>query len=84
LQDARKSLNHSLSLWLPSFEAVRENKPQTSGASNFDPVEVCPLLYTTRICTAKMLIELEEWESAVKVSANKNCQPDFSAILTKP
>jgi hypothetical protein len=61
-------LNRSLSLWLPSYEAVLENR--TSGAGNFDPVEVCPLLYTTRICTAKMLIELEEWDSAVKVGSH--------------
>ena len=55
-------------MWLPSYEAVRENKPGTSsGAADFDPVEVCPLLYTTRISCAKMLIELEEWDSAVKV-----------------
>jgi hypothetical protein len=60
-------LNHSLSLWLPNYEAVRNNKPEVSGAANFDPVEVCPLLYTTRMSTAKMLIELEEWDSAVKV-----------------
>ena len=69
-QDARKSLNQSLSLWLPSYEAVRENKPGSSSeaaAADFDPVEVCPLLYTTRINCAKMLIELEEWDSAVKV-----------------
>ena len=63
-------MNQSLSLWLPSYEAVRENKPGSSsgaGAAAFDPVEVCPLLYTTRINCAKMLIELEEWDSAVKV-----------------
>ena len=30
-------------------------------------VEVCPLLYTTRLSTARMLIELEEWEKAVNV-----------------
>merc|ERR1711997_427927 len=32
-----------------------------------DPVEVCTLLYTTRIATSKILIELEEWDSATKV-----------------
>jgi hypothetical protein len=60
-------LNQSLSLWLPSYEAVRENRPEADGARAFDPVEVCPVLHTTRICTAKMLIELEEWDSATKV-----------------
>ena len=34
---------------------------------DFEPVEVCPLLYTTRISCTKMLIELEKWDSVVKV-----------------
>ena len=45
--------------------AVLENRPQE--ASNFDPIEVCPLLFTTRLSTARMLIELEEWEKATNV-----------------
>lgn len=36
-------------------------------SQNFDPVEVCPLLYTTRLSTSRMLIELEEWEKSVQV-----------------
>ena len=38
LQDAKTSLNRSLSIWLPSYEAVRENKPLEGGARAFDPV----------------------------------------------
>lgn len=45
--------------------AVLENRPQE--AQSFDPVEVCPLLYTTRLATSRMLIELEEWEKATQV-----------------
>ena len=48
-----------------SYKAVRENKPGSSsgaGAADFDPVEVCPLLYCI-----KMLIELEEWDLVMKV-----------------
>ena len=43
-----------------------QSRPSTSGRK-FDPVEVCPLLYTTRIATAKILIELEDWDNATKV-----------------
>ena len=46
--------------------AVLENRPEEA-ASNFDPVEVCPLLFTTRLSTARMLIELEEWDKAAQV-----------------
>ena len=64
-KEAKDTLNKSLELWLPAYMAVIENKPQE--ASNFDPIEVCPLIYTTRLSTARMLIELEEWEKAVNV-----------------
>lgn len=68
-EDARGSIKHSLSLWLPSYEAVLENRSSeaASAEGGFDPVEVCPLLYTTRIAASKMLIELEEWDLASKV-----------------
>ena len=58
-------MNKSLDLWLPAYMAVLDNRPQE--ASNFDPIEVCPLLFTTRLSTARMLIELEEWEKATNV-----------------
>ena len=58
----------SLSLWLPAYTAVMENKNSGAGpAEEFDPVEVCPLGYTTRLDTAKVLMELEMWEQAVQV-----------------
>ena len=66
MQNARLDLNKSLDLWLPTYTAVLENRPHEAG-STFDPVEVCPMLYTTRISTARMLIELEEWDKATQV-----------------
>ena len=57
-------MTSSLNLWLPKYEMLRENKLESG---EFDPVEVCPLLYTTRITTAQMLIELEMWEEGSKV-----------------
>ncbi len=65
-------MKHSLSLWLPSYEAVRNNKPEVDGAdgANFDPVEVSPLLYTTRIAAVKMLIDLEEWDLSIQVGVS--------------
>ena len=56
----------SLEIWLPSYLAVLENRPEEAG-TNFDPVEVCPLIYTTRLSTARMLVELEEWDKATQV-----------------
>ena len=50
-------MRHSLSLWLPRFEAVLENRPEETKGT--DPVESCPLLYATRAAAAKILIELE-------------------------
>jgi len=64
-KEAKETLNKSLDLWLPAYMAVLENRPQE--ASNFDPIEVCPLLFTTRLSTARMLIELEEWEKATNI-----------------
>ena len=55
-------MERSLSIWLPKYMDVLEDKD-----SALDPVEVCPLLYTTRLATSKILMELEEWENAVKV-----------------
>ena len=70
LKDARFSIRESLSKWLPSYTEALESRPSSSG-KKFDPVEVCTLLYTTRIATSKILIELEEWDSATKVTITK-------------
>ena len=71
LKDARFSIRESLSKWLPSYTEALESRPSSSG-KKFDPVEVCTLLYTTRIATSKILIELEEWDSATKVTIEKS------------
>ncbi len=60
-------MQESLSLWLPNYQAVLENKEGAAG-EDFDPVESCLLLYTTRIATAKILIELEMWDEATQVA----------------
>ena len=70
MKDARFSIRESLSKWLPSYTEALESRPSSSG-KKFDPVEVCTLLYTTRIATSKILIELEEWDSATKVTIEK-------------
>ena len=62
--EAKRNMKTSTDLWLPKYNSVLENK---ASSSNFDPVEVCPLLYTTRVATAKVLIELEEWDTATQV-----------------
>lgn len=64
---AKTDLNKSLDLWLPNYMAVLENRAHEASKEAFDPVEVCPLLFTTRLVTARMLIELEEWEKANQV-----------------
>lgn len=65
IQEAKSSIKRSLEQWMPSYQAVLENKQE---AGQFDPVEVCPLLYTTRISSAKILIELELFDEATQVS----------------
>jgi hypothetical protein len=64
-KDAKTVLLSSLSMWLPAYQAVIENRHE---ASVSDPIDVCPLLYTTRISTAKLLIELELFDESVQVS----------------
>lgn len=46
------------------YQAYMDNKDEIP---DFDPVDVCPLLYTTRIKTAQMLIEIEMFEEATQV-----------------
>lgn len=84
-KDGRKNLKHSLSLWLPSYEAIRNNKTEEMGAQaqGFDPVEVSPLLYTTRISAVKMLIELEEWDQAVQVESYEIKWNSQTSIIKK-
>jgi len=61
-EESKSSISQSLSLWLPKYTAVLEDLEVAA-----DPVEVCPLPYTTRLSTVKILMELEMWDEATQV-----------------
>ncbi|XP_050730743.1 uncharacterized protein LOC127005685 [Eriocheir sinensis] len=63
-EEAKQYITKSLKAWLPQYRAVREGK---ASAGSFDPVEVCPLPYATRLTTARILIEVEDHEAAREV-----------------
>ncbi|XP_066959729.1 uncharacterized protein [Macrobrachium rosenbergii] len=63
-EQAKENILKSLELWLPKYKAVDEG---VAAAGSFDPVEVCPLSYPTRLNTAKILIEVEDHDHAVDV-----------------
>ena len=62
-EGAKMAMKDSLNLWLPDFKRVLEGR----GGAALDPVNPCPLLYTTRIAAGKQLIELEMWDEASDV-----------------
>lgn len=64
VEEAKRYISKSLEAWLPQHRAVREGK---AAAGSFDPVEVCPLTYATRLSTARILIEVEDHASAAEV-----------------
>lgn len=64
IDEARKYITKSLEIWLPKYKEVEEGKAETG---TFDPVEVCPLSYSTRLSTARILIEVEDYKHAVEV-----------------
>lgn len=64
VDEAKVHILKSVKLWLPKYKEVDEGK---AAAGTFDPVEVCPLSYTTRLNTARILIEVEDYENAVEV-----------------
>ncbi|KAL3253269.1 hypothetical protein MRX96_017540 [Rhipicephalus microplus] len=57
---AKEAMQRSLSLWLPQHERLLLGED----AGNSDPVEVCPLSYSSRVNGAKVLIELEMLDEA--------------------
>lgn len=63
-QEALSMIKKSASLWLPHYQAVDQDKITDEES---DPVEVVPLSYDARVTTAKILIEVEEFETAVTV-----------------
>ncbi|XP_014668658.1 PREDICTED: probable assembly chaperone of rpl4 isoform X2 [Priapulus caudatus] len=64
-QDARTSMEESLSLWLPAMKHLQEGK--LAETDKIDPVEVCPLSIQNRISAAQLLIELEKYDKASEV-----------------
>jgi hypothetical protein len=70
-QGAKSAILESLSLWLPRQRALLENRPPPAdangGATVGQTADACPLLYTTRVAAAKILIELELWDEASEV-----------------
>ncbi|KAH6938623.1 hypothetical protein HPB50_011203 [Hyalomma asiaticum] len=57
---AKEAMQRSLDLWLPQHERLLLGED----AGNNDPVEVCPLSYSSRVNGAKVLIELEMFDEA--------------------
>ncbi|ESP04239.1 hypothetical protein LOTGIDRAFT_237436 [Lottia gigantea] len=63
-QEGKEMINKSLSLWLPKAKCKEEELPDTE----FDPVQIVPLSFESRINTCRILIEVEEYQSAVDVA----------------
>nr|XP_022313654.1 probable assembly chaperone of rpl4 [Crassostrea virginica] len=63
-KEALSMIKKSVSLWLPRFEAVDQG---IITEEDSDPVEVVPLSYDVRVSAAKILTEVEEFETAVTV-----------------
>ncbi|XP_038078464.1 probable assembly chaperone of rpl4 [Patiria miniata] len=65
-EQAKKSIEKSLSLWLPKMKALEEEEVNMDGPT-LDPINPCPLNYQNRIGTAKILMELEMNEQAEEI-----------------
>lgn len=64
VEEAKTFITKSIEIWLPKLKEVDEG---TAAAGSFDPVEVCPLPYPTRLSTARILIEVEDYKHAMEV-----------------
>lgn len=62
--EARTFIKKSIDLWLPKYKEIHEG---TAEAGSFDPIDVCPLSYPTRLSAARTLIEVQEYDIAVEV-----------------
>lgn len=65
-ENAKIMMKKSVSLWLPKFKAL--DTVEVADQEQIDPVETVPLGYDARISTTKILIEVEEFETAVDVA----------------
>ncbi|KAK3741305.1 hypothetical protein RRG08_034350 [Elysia crispata] len=63
-EEARRCIKKSVDMWLPKLQAVDSG---TIADEDFDPVEVCPIPFTTRVQCGKILTELGEYEMATDV-----------------
>lgn len=63
-EEARECIKKSVSMWLPKLQAVDSG---TIADDDFDPVEVCPVPFSTRVQCGKILTELGEYELATDV-----------------
>lgn len=63
-EEAKTFINKSLNLWLPKYKEIDEGKAE---AGSFDPVEICSLSLSSRMSTARILIELENHQDALDV-----------------
>ncbi|XP_076460484.1 uncharacterized protein LOC143293479 [Babylonia areolata] len=62
--EAREAIKKSVSIWLPQLQAADKGDVDDD---QFDPVEVCPLTFATRMQAAKILIEAGEHELSTEV-----------------
>lgn len=65
-ENAKLMMKKSVSLWLPMFKAI--NNGEVTSQEKVDPVEAVPLGYDTRVSTTKILIEVEEFETAIDIA----------------
>ncbi|XP_069128242.1 uncharacterized protein [Argopecten irradians] len=61
---ATEMIKKSVSLWLPKYKAADKGEVPDE---EFDPLELTPLSYDTRIAAAKILTEVKQYETAVDV-----------------
>ncbi|OWF34891.1 probable assembly chaperone of rpl4 [Mizuhopecten yessoensis] len=61
---ATEMIKKSVSLWLPKYKAADKGEVPDE---EFNPLELTPLSYDTRIAAAKILTEVKEYETAVDV-----------------
>ncbi|XP_064614281.1 uncharacterized protein LOC135477974 [Liolophura sinensis] len=63
-QLAKENINKSVSLWLPKYRCS-QNAEEPS--EQIDPLQMCPLTFETRMAASKILIEVEEFETASEI-----------------
>ncbi|XP_060081597.1 uncharacterized protein LOC132560906 [Ylistrum balloti] len=63
-EKATEMIKKSVSLWLPKYKAADKGEVPDE---EFNPLELTPLSFDTRIAAAKILTEVKEYETAVDV-----------------